>query len=106
MIHPSLADELEEIRNYYNSRSEGLGVDFVNEFERQVLQIAAMPERWMSVRGNIRRSLMKRFPYVILFRIISGLISATIGCATYRRRWKQRIPSSPTRQTLPLRTDK
>jgi hypothetical protein len=33
--------------------------------------IAAMPTRWMVASGDIRRSLMKRFPYVILFRIVS-----------------------------------
>ena len=41
--HPSVAGELEEIRDYYDSRSKGLGSDFVNEFERKILLIAAMP---------------------------------------------------------------
>jgi toxin ParE1/3/4 len=68
--HPSLHAELEEVRDYYESQSLGLGQDFVDEFERQVLKIAAMPERWMIVRRDLRRSLMKRFPYVIFFRII------------------------------------
>ncbi len=70
--HPSISAELEEIRDHYESCSPGLGTDFVDEFERQVLTIAAMPTRWMTVRGDIRRSLMKRFPYVILFRTIGG----------------------------------
>lgn len=68
--HPAVAAELEEIRNRYESCSLGLGIDFVDEFERQVFAIATMPTRWMVLRGDIRRSLMKRFPYVILFRII------------------------------------
>jgi len=68
--HPSVVTELEEIRDFYESCSVGLGLDFVNEFERQVLRVAAMPERWMIVRADIRRSLMKRFPYVIFFRLI------------------------------------
>lgn len=68
--HPSLAKELEEIRDHYESRSAGLGRDFVDEFERQVLAIAAMPTLWMVVRSDVRRALMKRFPYVIHFRII------------------------------------
>ncbi len=67
--HPEVARELEEIRDFYDSCSAGLGADFVNEFERQVLRIAAIPERWMVVRRDIRRSLMKRFPYVIFFRL-------------------------------------
>lgn len=68
-FHPSLSGELLEVRDYYESKSVGLGIEFVNEFERQVLKIASMPERWMIVQGNLRRSLMKRFPYVIFFRI-------------------------------------
>ena len=69
--HPAIADELEEIRKHYEACSPGLGSDFVDEFERQILMIAAMPTRWMVASGDIRRSLMKRFPYVILFRIVS-----------------------------------
>ena len=69
--HPAVADELIEIRDFYESRSTGLGLDFVAEFEKQVLLIATMPERWMVVRRDIRRSLMKRFPYVIFFRQIA-----------------------------------
>lgn len=67
--HPAMAAELEEIREHYEACSPGLGSDFVDEFERQILTIAAMPTRWMIASGDIRRSLMKRFPYVILFRI-------------------------------------
>lgn len=70
--HPCVANELEEIRDFYESRSEGLGLDFVNEFERQLLRVIAMPERWMIFRGDIRRCLMKRFPYVIFFRMTKG----------------------------------
>lgn len=45
---------------------------FLEEFERQVIAIAAMPERWMFVVHDIQRSLMKRFPYVIYFRAVDG----------------------------------
>lgn len=40
--HPSVAEELEEIHHFYESRSPGLGDEFVNEFERQVMRIASM----------------------------------------------------------------
>ncbi len=69
--HPAIADELEEIRDHYEVHSSGLGHDFVDEFERQIVTIAAMPTRWMVAGGNVRRSLMRRFPYVILFRIVA-----------------------------------
>lgn len=68
--HPKAVAELEEVRKFYNDRSFGLGDDFVNEVERRVVQIAAMPTRWMIVRNEVRRALMKRFPYVLYFRLI------------------------------------
>ena len=77
--HPTIEFELTIIRDYYNVRSKHLGDDFVNEFERHVLRIAAMPTRWMVVRGDTRRALMRRFPYVTLFRIVeSALIRITV----------------------------
>ena len=66
--HPAVEHELALIRDYYEKRSPGLGLEFIDEFERQVLRIAATPERWMIVTQEIRRSLMNRFPYVIYFR--------------------------------------
>ncbi len=68
--HPALGAELKDTRDYYDGQSPGLGRDFVDEFEGQVLAVAAMPERWMIVERDIRRVLMKRFPYVIYFRIL------------------------------------
>jgi hypothetical protein len=50
-----------------------------------VLRIAAMPTRWMVARGEIRRALMKRFPYVILFRII-GTSAIRITVVKHERR--------------------
>lgn len=72
--HPAVESELAEIRDYYNDQSLHLGDEFVNEFERHVLRIAAMPTRWMVVRGDTRRALMRRFPYVILFRVIEDAV--------------------------------
>jgi plasmid stabilization system protein ParE len=68
--HPALEAELAEVRDYYNELLQGLGDEFIDEFELQVLRISAMPRRWMVLRGDIRRALMKRFPYVILFRLV------------------------------------
>lgn len=69
--HPAVELELREIQRYYDERSPGLGDRFIDEFERQVLLLATTPERWMVVTGDIRRCLMRRFPYIIYFRCVS-----------------------------------
>lgn len=43
--HPAIEHELAEVRDYYERRSPGLGREFIDEFERQVLRIAAAPGR-------------------------------------------------------------
>lgn len=69
--HPAVGQELEDIRNFYDARVPGLGREFIDEFERFVLRIAATPARWMVLSGDIRRSLMPRFPFVIYFREVA-----------------------------------
>ena len=51
--HPAVADELEEIRDHYETKSVGLGNAFVDELERQLLTIAAMPSRWIIVQEDL-----------------------------------------------------
>ena len=70
--HPAIESELREIIEYYNECSQGLGAEFLDEFERQILKVTSMPTRWMIVEDGIRRSLMRRFPYVIYFRILKN----------------------------------
>ena len=70
--HPAVEIELRDIQRYYEERSPGLGSKFIDEFERQVLALTATPERWMIVAGDVRRCLMRRFPFVIYFRQIDA----------------------------------
>ena len=83
--HPAVEHELAAVRDYYEQQLPGLGREFIDEFERQVLRIAATPGRWMVVTGDIRRSLMRRFPYVIYFRQI-GLDRVRITVVKHQRR--------------------
>jgi hypothetical protein len=50
--HPVVEAELTAIKCYYEQRSLGLGKRFVDEFERQVLELAAKPEKWMVVQAG------------------------------------------------------
>ena len=72
--HPAVEHELRQIIDFYNERAPGLGNQFLNEFEKQALIISSVPNRWMIIDGDIRRTLMKRFPYVIYFQTIGAEI--------------------------------
>ena len=65
-----LADrELNEAAQYYELETPGLGLAFVNEVERCVLSISQHPEAGTVVQGAIRRRLLRRFPYALLYSI-------------------------------------
>lgn len=59
--------ELFEAAQYYESESPGLGVAFLNEVERCTIAIVEHPELGTLVVGSIRRRLVHRFPYGILY---------------------------------------
>lgn len=68
--HPAVEQELREARDFYEARVARLGLEFIRAVEQQVLRLAESPGRWMIVRGEIRRCLMRRFPYVVYFRAV------------------------------------
>jgi toxin ParE1/3/4 len=83
--HSAIQRELEEIRDWYNNRVPGLGTQFIDEFDRHALKIAASPRRWMVIQGEIRRAIMPRFPYIIYFRQI-GTNHVRITVVKHQRR--------------------
>ena len=59
---------------YYESQATGLGEYFIAEVHRATQYIEENPESGMVIRGNIRRRLMRSFPFGILYRIESDEI--------------------------------
>lgn len=90
---PEAEQEMLEAASYYQSQATGLGVDFLSEVERAVKSIAEFPNTWPILEGELRRRLIKRFPFGILYRIESEEI-VVIAVVHLRRKpgyWKERI---------------
>ena len=65
-----LADrELNEAAQYYDLENPGLGAVFVAEVDRCLQSILAAPEAGAILRGTVRRRLLRRFPYALLYKI-------------------------------------
>ena len=52
---------------YYEQQASGLGRDFLRKVQSAVDEITPHPTRWPKVRGNIRRRMIHRFPYAVLY---------------------------------------
>jgi len=65
-----LADrELNEAAQYYDLEDPGLGSFFLEELDRCLQSIEDHPEAGMILRGSVRRRLLHRFSYAILYKI-------------------------------------
>lgn len=54
---------------YYESRAEKLGSDFLKSVDSAVRDISKSPERWPVIHSDIRRRMVHRFPYGVLYKI-------------------------------------
>lgn len=68
-FHPEASEEFFGAIAYYEERQAGLGLDRALEVQAAVRNILAFPSAWPIVEGEIRRCLVHRFPYGILYAI-------------------------------------
>jgi plasmid stabilization system protein ParE len=61
--------ELNEAAQYYERERQGLGQALIRAVERCIDEILQYPEAGRVVRGSIRRRLIRRFPYALLYRV-------------------------------------
>ncbi len=69
--------ELDEVYIWYESQQPGLGDDFLEQVEGVLDRICQMPESYPAVYRDIRRSIVRRFPYTIYYRIVSSRVIIT-----------------------------
>ena len=66
---PQAEQEMLEAARYYESQATGLGVDYLSEIERAIVAVGESPETWPKIEGELKRRLVRRFPFGILFCI-------------------------------------
>lgn len=59
--------ELEDAAHYYELEYSGLGRRFKEEVRIAALRIAEYPTAWSIERGEIRKCLLHKFPYKLMY---------------------------------------
>ena len=78
--------------HFYEEQASGLGDEFLQKVESAFQDIAANPERWAVINHEVRRRLVYRFPYAILYRVEPSEV-VVLAVAHLRRRpeyWMER----------------
>lgn len=66
-FHPEAVEEVEQAIIYYEDCQSGLGKQLSQEIEASIQLILAYPHAWTALEDNIRRTLVRRFPYGLLY---------------------------------------
>ncbi|ATG91970.1 type II toxin-antitoxin system RelE/ParE family toxin [Methylomonas koyamae] len=61
--------ELDQAYQWYEQQQSGLGKQFLSEFDAAIRRITAFPTSYVLIDTDIRRCLIKRFPYGVLYGI-------------------------------------
>lgn len=85
--------ELDEGFEYYESIQSDLGFRFVNEVKSTVRRIEYFPYAYSEITENTKRSLVKNFPYGIIYQIKNETIIILAVANLHRKPlyWKERI---------------
>ncbi len=73
-FHPEAEAEFVAAIDYYESCEPGLGQDFAVEVYSTIQHILSFPKAWPPIDSDIRRSLVRRFPYGVIYAEEDGRI--------------------------------
>ena len=73
-FHRLAERELNDAAYYYDRQNPGLGAAFLDEVERICADIAAFPHAGATLHGAIRRRMVRRFPYALLYTVQTDTI--------------------------------
>ncbi len=66
--------EIDDSVAWYESERSGVGTEFASEIASLLARIADNPKQFRKVRGDVRRAVLRRFPYTIHFLLESNRI--------------------------------
>lgn len=68
-FHPEADEEFVEAVAYYEESDTGLGIDFLREVYSTIRNAVDYPTMWPLIEDEVRRCLVHRFPYGVLYSV-------------------------------------
>ena len=84
--------ELIEARDWYSARGPELAARFIAEIETVAERLGTAPYQFPVAYRDVRRARCRRFPYVLFFRLVDGIVNV-IACfhgSRDPRQWQRR----------------
>jgi len=93
VFRPEAAVDVIETRKWYDNQQTGLGDDFRNALADIVERVQAMPRMYVVVVKSVHRAKLRRFPYLLYYRVREDRIEvlAVLHSSRDPRLWRQRV---------------
>jgi plasmid stabilization system protein ParE len=91
-FHEEAAREFLAAVDWYFSRNEVVASRFTSEIANAVRVIAEAPRRWPNYSRDTRKFVLRRFPFLVIYRELADVIQVLAVAHAHRRPgyWKNR----------------
>lgn len=81
-FRPQARAEIREARSWYEGQVAGLGRAFIAEVETTLAFLRLHPQMYMELsdNGQVRRALLHRFPYSLVYELTSESEVVVLAC--------------------------
>ena len=76
--------DVQQAFEYFEAKSPGLGVEFIERVEEAAAKISRNPETYQTVFEDVRRASLRQFKYASFYRIEADG-SVVIACLAHRQ---------------------
>ena len=93
VFRPEADLEINEAAEWYEASGQGLAVEFLRVLDACIESIRRDPLLYPMVRGEVRRAMLRRFPYSVIYAVHEDEI-VVIACFHGQRdpkRWQNRL---------------
>jgi toxin ParE1/3/4 len=86
-FHADASAELEAAAVWYEEEQAGLGVALLTEVGRAAVAVSESPRAWsvVSKRRQIRRFPLARFPFALLYVVLTDAVVVVADAHSYRK---------------------
>ena len=92
-FHPEAEQEYLLSLAWYHERSRAAALDFEDEFQRAVFEVAEFPDRWPIYFSRCRRFVLRQFPFSLVYRNLENEVFVLAVPHGHRRPgyWRKRL---------------
>jgi plasmid stabilization system protein ParE len=92
VVRPEAEQDVAEARDWYDRQREGLGGEFLTAVEEMFDRLRESPQLYAVGYKGVRPARLKRFPYVVYYRIKDEAVEvlAVLHGSRHPRVWRSR----------------